>query len=78
MMIKRIYADFNNRDAQGHLRLNCVGTISDLIEQSLEFHDGMRLLASDGDISAEIIVLSPGEEHVWRGEILFETLIDNS
>lgn len=78
MSIKKIYADFNNRDSEGYLRLNCVGTESDLLHQSIDLHDGMRLIAYDGDISAEIVVRSPGGERVWRGEILFETLMDES
>lgn len=78
MTIKKIFADFNNRDSEGYLRLNCEGTKLDLMDQFIDLHDGMRLIACDGDISAEILVRSPGEERIWRGEILFETLIDES
>lgn len=77
-MMKTIYADFNNRDADGYLRLNCSGTEADLSALSIRLEEGMRLLASDGDITAEIAVFAPGEEKVWRGEILFGTLVDQS
>lgn len=76
--MKIIYVDFNNRDADGYLRLNCYGTETDLSVLSIQLEEGMRLVASDGDITAEIVVLAPGEERIWRGEILFDTFVDHS
>jgi hypothetical protein len=76
--MKTVYVDFNNRDADGYLRLNCNGTEVDLSLLSIRLEEGMRLLASDGDITAEIVVIAPGKEAIWRGEILFDTLIDQS
>ena len=32
----RIFADFNNADENGRLRLNCTGTIEDLARQKIE------------------------------------------
>jgi hypothetical protein len=65
-----IFADFNNRDVDGFLRLNTVGTINDLELKSIALHDGLRLSVSDGDLVAETIIRSPGIEGVWRGEIV--------
>ena len=65
-----IFADFNNRDVDGLLRLNTVGTINDLATQAISLEDGLRLMVSDGDLTAEIVVRSPGREGVWRGEIV--------
>lgn len=65
-----IFADFNNRDRDGRLRLNNVGTTSDLSLNSITLSDGLRLMVSDGDLAAEIIVRTPGRENVWLGEIV--------
>ncbi len=65
-----IFADFNNRDVDGLIRLNTVGTINDLAAQAITLEDGLRLTVSDGDLAAEIIVRRPSGEGVWRGEIV--------
>jgi hypothetical protein len=46
-----IYADFQNADAQGRIRLNTAGTWSDLALQQLQLHEGLlvRLYADDAD-----------------------------
>ena len=44
-----IFADFNNRDREGCLRLNAVGTINDLAKFSVQLRDGIRIFVSDGD-----------------------------
>jgi hypothetical protein len=36
----RVFADFHNADAQGRLRLNCIGTLEDLASQNIELQDG--------------------------------------
>jgi hypothetical protein len=69
---KCIYADFNNRDADGCLRLNNIGTINDLAACSITLTQGLELAVSDGDLAAHIVVRNPGSEHVWRGEIIGE------
>jgi hypothetical protein len=65
-----IYADFNNMDSDGNLRLNTVGTIADLKKYSIELKEGLRLRVADGDLMAEIIARAPAEEGVWRGQIV--------
>jgi hypothetical protein len=65
-----IYADFNNRDESGFLRLNCDGTLSDLTSKSIVLYEGLQLSVSDGDLFAVIIVHAPDEELVWKGEII--------
>lgn len=65
-----IFADFNNRDVEGFLRLNTVGTVNDLAVQSIVLRDGLRLSVSDGDLVAEVVVRRPGSEGIWRGEIV--------
>lgn len=66
----RVFVDFNNLDPEGCLRLNLVGTLQDLEAQRLVLEAGMLLTGSDGDLNARIIVLHPGKEGVWRGQIV--------
>lgn len=66
----RIFADFNNMDPDGHLRLNLTGTTEDLVAAGIDLVDGLSLLVSDGDLFAEIVVVKPGREGVWRGKII--------
>jgi hypothetical protein len=65
-----ISADFNNFDPDGFIRLNCVGTIRDLADAGIVLHEGLRLTVSDRDLKAEIEVLSPSGEGVWRGKVV--------
>jgi len=65
-----IFADFNNRDVDGCLRLNTVGSMADLATCSIRLEEGMELSVSDGDLIAKIVVRAPGLEGVWRGQIV--------
>jgi hypothetical protein len=42
MSISRVFVDFHNADAQGRLRLNCIGTIEDLARQHTELENGIK------------------------------------
>jgi len=66
----RLSVDFNNRDADGHLRLNLCGTQNDVAAQSLVLQDGLIATGYDGDLAAAIIVIGPGREGVWRARIV--------
>jgi len=68
--MQKIFADFNNMDPEGHLRLNLIGTTQELAEEGLVLVDGLSILVSDGDLFARIVVVSPGSEGVWRGKIV--------
>jgi hypothetical protein len=65
-----IFADFNNIDPDGCVRLNTVGTHDALALQGIRLEAGMRLEVGDGDLRATIVVRAPGIEGVWRGEIV--------
>jgi hypothetical protein len=64
-----VYADLQNADAQGRLRLNCIGTIRDLARQSVSLHDGLELTLYDEDLEVEGKVLFSPEEHLWVAAI---------
>jgi len=59
------YADFNNADPNGRLRLNCVGTVEDLSKQKVELADGLKLLLYDDELEADGIVEYSQEENGW-------------
>jgi hypothetical protein len=65
-----IYADFHNADAQGRVRLNCVGTIRDLDQKQISLMEGLQLTLSDDDLEAE------GDVHFAEDERLWVAVID--
>jgi hypothetical protein len=60
----RVFADFHNADAQGRLRLNCVGTIEDLTRQQISLRDGQPLVLYSEDLEVDGIVRYSEEEHL--------------
>ena len=62
----RVFVDFNNKDPDGFLRLNLVGTTEDLSRDHRALEQGMLLTGSDGDLTARIIVVAPGVEGILR------------
>ena len=74
----KVYADFHNADANGRLRLNCVGTIEDLARHGIALRDGMPLTLYTDDLDAKGrldellvngIVSFSEEEHCWVAAI---------
>ena len=49
----RIYADFHNADAEGRLRLNCVGTTKDLARKQVVLRPGVLLTLYSDDADEE-------------------------
>lgn len=52
MNIPRVYADFQNADQQGRLRLTCAGTVEDLSKASVKLQEGLSLLLYTDDLDA--------------------------
>lgn len=67
---ERLFVDFNDRDADGHLRLNLCGMQDDVAAQSLVLQDGLIATGCDGDLAAVIIVIGAGRKGVWRARIV--------
>ena len=61
----KIYADFNNADTMGRLRLICKGTTDDLKEQATELQEGQVFVFSDGELETEGIVTYSQTEKIW-------------
>jgi hypothetical protein len=78
MVTAKVYADFHNADANGRLRLNCVGTIEDLARQGITLRNGMPLTLYSDDLDAkgqpdelvaEGVVSFSEDEHCWVATI---------
>jgi hypothetical protein len=78
MVKPKVYADFHNADANGRLRLNCVGTIEDLARRGITLRDGMLLTLYSDDLDAngqldellvDGVVSFSEEEHCWVAAI---------
>jgi hypothetical protein len=62
---QRIFVDFHNADAQGRLRLNCIGTIEDLSAQKIGLHSGQKLTFYSEDLEVNGVVEYSDLEHIW-------------
>jgi hypothetical protein len=78
MVKPRIYADFQNADTRGHLRLNCIGTMEDLARQQIELREGLLLTLYSDDLDdkgqldelmVDGIVSFSRDEHCWVAAI---------
>jgi hypothetical protein len=65
----RVFVDFHNADAQGRLRLNCIGTIEDLSAQKIELKTGQHLTLYSEDLEVDGIVEYSQLEHLWTAVI---------
>jgi hypothetical protein len=69
MSYPRIFADFHNADAEGRLRLNCIGTIEDLARQHIELHQGQLLTLYSEELEVDGAVQYSEAEKVWVAAI---------
>ena len=72
----RIYADFNNADAQGRLRLNTNGTIADLNRFGISLFHGLSLELSDGELLACGNVEYSESESIWVAVIDWKNVVE--
>ena len=60
----RVWADFNNRDEQGRVRLNTVGSLKDIEKHHDEIRDGTKvILNAEDDFEVEARLTF---DKVWR------------
>ena len=69
MNTPKVFADFHNADAQGRLRLNCIGTIEDLARQHIELQDGQSLTLYSEDLEVDGTVQYSEAENLWVATI---------
>ncbi|HUE70399.1 MAG TPA: hypothetical protein VMP01_05865 [Pirellulaceae bacterium] len=60
-----LYADFNNADAQGRLRLNVRGTLDDLAGQGIQLEESMPIVVYDVELEADGSAQFSKEEQIW-------------
>ncbi len=49
----KVYADFQNADRQGRVRLNCVGTVEDLAQHHIVLREGLVLTLYSEELEVE-------------------------
>lgn len=64
-----VYADFQNADSEGYVRLNTEGTRASIEGAALALSEGLKLCLTDGELQTEAIVIGPGCEGIWRAKI---------
>jgi hypothetical protein len=72
MSYPRVFADFHNADAEGCLRLNCIGTIEDLAHHHIELKDGQLLTLYSEDVEVDGTVQYSEIEKMWVATISWE------
>ncbi|MBE9018421.1 hypothetical protein C7Y66_22570 [Chroococcidiopsis sp. CCALA 051] len=65
----RIFADFHNADAQGRLRLSCIGTIEDLSRQQIQLKNGQLLTLYSEELEVDGLVQFSEAENIWVATI---------
>ena len=76
MQHPKVFADFHNADAQGRLRLNCIGTVEDLAQQQIVLRDGLPLTFYSEELEVEGVVQYSTDEHVWVAVIDWQAIRD--
>ena len=70
----RVFADFHNADAQGRLRLNCVGTVEDLACQKIVLKEGQSLILYSEDLEVDGVVRYSQKENLWVAVIDWDAI----
>jgi hypothetical protein len=77
-MTPRVYADFQNADTKGRVRLNCNGTLEDLSKLQIELREGLVLTLYSDDLDdkgqldellVDGVVSFSADEHCWVAAI---------
>lgn len=72
----RVFADFNNADPQGRVRLNCIGTIQDLNELQLVLQPGLAVTIYSESLEVSGVVQFSEEEGIWVADIDWDEIQD--
>ena len=65
----KVFTDFHNVDAKGRVRLNCVGTMTDLKRQKIVLRNGQSLIIYSEGLEVTGVVHYSEEEHLWTAVI---------
>ena len=64
-----LYADFNNADPEGRVRLNAAGTLRDLARQGVQLREGLAVVVHDEELAADGEAEFSAGEGVWAARI---------
>jgi hypothetical protein len=71
----KVFADFNNADSKGRIRLTTAGTLNDLKRMNIKLESGIEILLDDDEgLVASGIVLFSDEENIWVAKINWDEL----
>ena len=77
MDIPKIFADFNNADKNGKVRLNTSGSLKDIQRLQIDLKEGMEILLDDQDGLVTMGQLGYSEEEkIWVAEINWDNFKD--
>lgn len=73
--MKKIFADFNNTDVNGDVRLNCLGTLEDIKNGEIILREGLEILLDDYDSIKTIGRCKfSASESIWIAEVNWNAL----
>jgi hypothetical protein len=72
----RVFADFQNSDPQGRVRLNAVGTLEDLSRLGLVLQEGVEIVLYCSELETEGVVAYSSEEELWVAKVDWEKIRD--
>jgi len=72
----RVFADFHNADAQGRLRLNCIGTVEDLAQHQIVLREDLPLILYSEELEVEGVAQYSADEHIWVAVIDWSAIRD--
>jgi hypothetical protein len=70
----RVFADFQNCDPSGCIRLSCTGTLHDLSEQGIRLHEGLVLRLYDDGLEADGTVHYSTDENRWVAAVDWDAI----
>jgi len=72
--MKIIYADFNNVDEEGCIRLNSTKTLEDIESQNIKLKSGLKVKLTDGELEVEGRLQYSKAEGIWTALINWSDL----
>jgi hypothetical protein len=65
-LIPKLFADFNNADAQGRVRLTTQGSLADISDNNIKMEEGIELQLDDNEgLSTIGTAHFSNEEKIW-------------
>jgi hypothetical protein len=73
MSLPKIFADFNNADTEGRIRLNTNGSLRDIA--NIQLYNGLEVILNDADeLEATGIIEFSQTENIWVAKIDWDNI----